>query len=137
MDNSPADAKEITGTIELDDAFVDDRREVRRGRGAEGKTAILVTCEHNNGKPGVVAIKAAPNVNKENVKTFAQESIEPGQTLNTDALRALNILTEEYHHIAKATPAEALDEWLHGISGQYMQEYLNEFCYLLNRRCWE
>ncbi|KAF3982159.1 MAG: transposase [Methylococcales symbiont of Hymedesmia sp. n. MRB-2018] len=25
----------------------------------------------------------------------------------------------------------------HGVSGQYMQEYLDEFCYRLNRRFWE
>ena len=48
------------GIIELDDAFVGgipsgaQERPGKRGRGAEGKTAILVACEHNNGRPGFV-----------------------------------------------------------------------------------
>ncbi|KAF3982148.1 MAG: transposase [Methylococcales symbiont of Hymedesmia sp. n. MRB-2018] len=63
----------LTGTIELDDAFVGGRHKGKRGRGAEGKTAILF-----------VAMKAIPNVDKENVRTFAQKNIEPRQTLNTE-----------------------------------------------------
>ena len=145
----------LTGTIELDDAFVGGKQAGKRGRGAEGKTAILVACEHNDGKPGFVAMKAVSSVNRDNVRKFAQESIEPGQTLNTDALHALRVLTEEHHHIAKVTPSELVDEWLpwvhivisnfksyllgtyHGVSGLYVQEYLDEFCYRLNRRFWE
>lgn len=145
----------LTGTIELDDAFVGGKRSGKRGRGASGKTAILVACEHNDGKPGFVAMKAVTNVNKENVKKFAKESIESGQILNTDAFCALKVLSEEHHHVAKVTPPELVDEWLpwvhivisnfksyllgtyHGVSGLYVQEYLDEFCYRLNRRFWE
>jgi ISXO2-like transposase domain len=54
--------------------------------------------------------------------------------------------------VAKVTPLELAGEWLpwvhivtsnfkshlldacHGISGRYVQEYLDEFCYRLNRR---
>lgn len=145
----------LTGTIELDDAFVGGKRAGKRGRGAEGKTAILVACEHNEGKPGFVAMKAVPSINNESIRTFAKETIEPGQTLNTDAFFALRVLTEEHHHVAKVTPPELVDDWLpwvhivisnfksyllgtyHGISGKYVQEYLDEFCYRLNRRFWE
>ncbi len=34
----------------------------KRGRGAEGKTAILVACEHNDGKPGFVAMNLEKSV---------------------------------------------------------------------------
>jgi len=102
----------LTGTIELDDAFVGGKRAGKRGRGAEGKTAILVACEHNDGKPGFVAMKAVNAVNKETVRKFAKETIEPGQTLNTDAFCALKVLTEDYHHVAKVTPPDLVDEWL-------------------------
>jgi hypothetical protein len=65
------------------------------------------------------------------------------------------VLSEEHHHIAKVTPPEMASEWLpwvhvvisnfksyilgtyHRVSGRYMQEYLDEFCYRLNRRFWE
>lgn len=149
------DLYKLTGTIELDDAFVGGRHAGKRGRGAEGKTAILVACEHNNGKPGFVAMKVVEGVTQESVKQFAQQTIAPGQILNTDAFAALKVLDEEHHHIAKVTPPKMASEWLpwvhivisnfksyllgtyHGVSGRYVQEYLDEFCYRLNRRFWE
>jgi hypothetical protein len=69
----------LEGIIELDDAFVGGKRPGKRGRGAGGKTAILVTCEHNNGRPGFVAMKAVDQVTQGNVKAFAQEAIAPGK----------------------------------------------------------
>jgi len=145
----------LTGTIELDDAFIGGRHAGKRGRGAEGKTAILVACEHNNGKPGFVAMKVVEGVTQDSVKQFAEQTIAPGQVLNTDAFVALKVLGEEHHHIAKVTPPKMASEWLpwvhivisnfksyllgtyHGVSGRYIQEYLDEFCYRLNRRFWE
>lgn len=145
----------LRGIIELDDAFVGGKRAGKRGRGAEGKTAILVACEHNHGKPGFIAMKAVAGITQDSVRQFAQQSIDPGQTVNTDAFAALKVLTEDHHHVAKVTPPEMASEWLpwvhvvisnfksyllgtyHGVSGRYMQEYLDEFCYRLNRRFWE
>lgn len=145
----------LEGIIELDDAVVGGKHPGKRGRGAGGKTAILVACEHNDGKPGFVAMKAVDRVDQETVKACAQEAISPGQTLHTDAFAALKVLAEGHHHVAKVTPLEMVDEWLpwvhvvisnfksfvlgtyHGISRRYVQEYLDEFCYRLNRRFWE
>ena len=145
----------LEGIIELDDAFVGGKRPGKRGRGAGGKTAILVACEHNDGRPGFVAMKAVARVDQDSVKAFAQETIAPEQTLHTDAFATLRVLAEGHHHVAKVTPPELVDEWLpwvqivisnfksyvlgtyHGISGRYVQEYLDEFCYRLNRRFWE
>ena len=145
----------LTGIIEFDDAFVGGKRAGKRGRGASGKTAVLVACEHNDGKPGFVAMKVVEQVTHDSVRAFAQQTLAPGQTLHTDALAALNVLAEEHHHIAKVTPPEMACEWLpwvhvvisnlksyllgtyHGVSGNYVQEYLDEFCYRLNRRFWE
>ncbi len=97
-------------------------------------------------------MKAVDQVTQDNVNAFAQEAIAPGQTLHTDTFAALRVLAEGHHHVAKVTPPELADEWLpwvhivisnfksyvlstyHGVSGRYMQEYLDEFCYRLNRR---
>ncbi len=145
----------LEGIVELDDAYLGGKRPGKRGRGADGKTAILVACEHNDGKPGFVAMKAVRRVDQDSVKAFAEEAIAPEQTLHTDAFAALKVLAEGHCHVAKVTPPELVDEWLpwvhivisnfksyvlgtyHGISGRYVQEYLDEFCYRLNRRFWE
>ena len=68
-------------------------------------------------------MKAVPSIDKENVRKFAQENIKQGQTLNTDAFRALNVLSERHHHVAKVTPAELVDEWLHTV-GSYRDQQL-------------
>jgi hypothetical protein len=100
-------------------------------------------------------MKAVDRLTQANVRDFAQQAIAAGQTLHTDAFAALSVLAEVHHHVTKVTPAELVDEWLpwvpivisnfksyllgtyHGISGRYVQEYLDEICYRLNRRFWE
>jgi len=92
-------------------------------------------------------MKAVSGANRDNVRIFVQEGIESRQTLNTDALHTLSVLTEEHHHIAKVIPSELVDEWLpwvhivisnfksyllgiyHGVSGLYVQEYRDKLCY--------
>lgn len=146
---------QLSGLIELDDAFIGGKRAGKRGRGAAGKTAILVACEHNEGKPGFVAMKAVDRVTREQVRAFACEAIMPNQKLHTDAFSSLAVLAEDHRHIARITPPDKANEWLpwvhivisnlksyllgtyHGISERYVQEYLDEYCYRLNRRFWE
>lgn len=145
----------LHGVIELDDALIGGKRAGKRGRGAEGKTPMIVACEHNYGKPGFVALQAVASVNHDATRQFAKAHLDREQTVHTDALRALNTLAETQHHVAKVTPPEQASEWLpwvhvvisnfkafvlgtyHGISGKYVQEYLDEFTYRLNRRFWE
>lgn len=145
----------LHGVIELDDALIGGKRAGKRGRGAEGKTPVIVACEHNNGKPGFVALQAVASVNHDTTRQFAKTHLDREQTVHTDALNALNTLSETQHHVAKVTPPEQASEWLpwvhvvisnfkafilgtyHGISGKYIQEYLDEFTYRLNRRFWE
>lgn len=145
----------LHGVIELDDALIGGKRAGKRGRGAAGKTPIIVACEHNDGKPGFVALMAVDSINHETVRQFANAHLDFEQTVHTDALHALNTLADTQHHVAKVTPPEQACEWLpwvhvvisnfktfvlgtyHGISGKYVQDYLNEYSYRLNRRFWE
>jgi len=83
----------LKGVIELDDALIGGKRSGKRGRGAEGKTAVLVACEHNNGKPGFVVMKAVDRITHSHVKQFSQEVLETGQTVHTDAFASLSQMT--------------------------------------------
>ena len=65
---------------------------------------------------------------------------------------ALWVLGETQQHKGRVTPAERVDEWLswvhiaignlkayllvtfHGVSGKYLEEYLDKFVYRFNRR---
>jgi transposase-like protein len=146
----------LSGVIELDDALVGGtRRGGKRGRGAEGKTPVLVAVENQEEHAGFIAMEATDSVNAENVKKFVEQNIAPDQTVRSDGLAALNVIGETQQHEAKVTPPEQASVWLpwvhivislfkrflmgtfHGVSAQYLPEYLQEFCYRFNRRQWE
>lgn len=145
----------LSEIVELDDALVGGKHPGKRGRGAEGKTAILIACETFQGRPGFVAIEAVASVNHQSVRDFARRRITPAIPIRTDALAALNSLSENHRHIARITPPQEAKQWLpwvhivisnlksfilgtyHGISHRHLQEYLDEFAYRFNRRFWE
>lgn len=140
---------------ELDDTYVGGKRAGKRGRGAEGKKPVLVAFETREKGAGFVAMKAVDTVNKETVSSFLAFHMPPGQTVRTDALPALNAVGDHHAHEKKVTPPQKASEWLplvhimignmkkfingtfHGVSSNYLQEYLDEFCYRFNRRFWE
>ncbi len=141
--------------IEFDDTYVGGKRAGKRGRGAEGKTPVLVAVETREKGAGFVAMQAVNTVSNETVRKFLSKHLEMGQTVKTDALPALNAVKETQQHEKQVTPPEKASEWLplvhimignmkkfingtfHGVSSNYLQEYLDEFCYRFNRRFWE
>jgi hypothetical protein len=146
----------LGGLVEVDDAFVGGRSSGGKcGRGAEGKTPILVAVENRGKKAGFIAIEATPSVSAENIRQFAKRRLLPWQTTRTDGLMALRVLGETQQHEGRVTKAEQVDGWLpwvhiaignlkafllgtfHGVTGTYLQEYLDEFVYRFNRRFWE
>ena len=44
----------LSGTIELDDAFIGGKHKGKRGRGAQGKTPVLIACENRQKKLGLL-----------------------------------------------------------------------------------
>ena len=81
-----------------------------------------------------------------------KKRIFDGQKIHSDALAALNVISETHDHEARVTPPNKIDQWLprvhiamgnlkafllgtfYDVSRKYLQEYLNEFCYRYNRR---
>ncbi len=141
--------------IEFDDTYVGGKRAGKRGRGAEGKTPVLVAVETRTKGAGFVAMQAVDTVSNKTVRDFLHRHLKAEQTVKTDALPALNVVGETQQHEKKVTPPESASTWLplvhimignmkkfingtfHGVSSMYLQEYLDEFCYRFNRRFWE
>jgi transposase-like protein len=142
----------LSGIIEIDDALVGGKRKGKRGRGAAGKTPVLVAVESKGKGAGFIAMQAVDSVCHEAVKDFVTRHLNAQQEVHTDGFPALNIIDNTQQHEARVTPSELVDEWLpwvhiaignlkafllgtfHGVSGKYLQEYLGEFCYRFNRR---
>lgn len=82
----------LSGLIEVDDAFVGGKQKGKRGRGASGKTPILVAVESKDKQAGYIAIKAVSSINHKTVSSFVEQHILPSQEVHSDACPALNII---------------------------------------------
>lgn len=141
--------------IEVDDAYIGGKNPGKRGRGAAGKTSILVAVEHHGKHAGFMATESIKNISKEIIHAFLLYHLKDGQHVRTDALTALNAVDELQKHHKKITPPKEASAWLplvhmvignlktflngtfHGVSRKYLPEYLAEFSYRFNRRFWE
>ncbi len=141
----------LENLIEFDDTYVGGKRAGKRGRGAEGKKPVLVAVEARGKGADFMAMKAVDTVSKETVCSFLAFHLKAGQNVRTDALPALNAVGRDHVHEKKVTPPKKASEWLplvhimignmkkflndtfHGVSSNYLQEYLDEFCYRFNR----
>lgn len=125
------------------------------GRGAEGKSSVLVAIENRSKRAGFIAMQQVCAVTHETVARFVQCHLPPGQLVRSDALASLTEIGKTQHHAARVTPPDMAGEWLpwvhiaignlkafllgtyHGVSPRYLQEYLNKFCHRFSRRMQE
>lgn len=146
----------LSGTVEIDEVFLGGVKPGKQGRGAEGKTLILVAVE-DKGKKGIGRIRLSiiPNAKEETLLKTIQTLVNPGSTIRTDQHRGYPIITKHnfYHKpIAKAsyeleedtTPlvhrvASLLKRWLlgthqGGVQQENLSSYLDEYVFRFNRR---
>lgn len=162
---------ELSGQIELDEGFFateikqeDKDKPLKRGRGSQKKTKVLVMAESKEvegkvtkkGKPrkvGFIKMQVIPNLKAETINEQITTNISDKATLITDdstSYTDLETLVEK--HQAQVIPKEKVGEvlpWVHlaisnakrilldihhNIKPEFLQGYLNEFCYKFNRR---
>jgi transposase-like protein len=147
----------LVGLVELDDAFFGAPTEGgKRGRGTDQTPVLVGVSLNNQGAPQYVKMKVIPDVKGKTLVDFAQNHIEPGTTINSDAYRSYNALAEEgyVHQPIKFNVKDNPDhlKWLHtmisnakafiggtfhGLAPKHLQSYLDEFCFRTNRRNFE
>lgn len=156
--------------IELDDAFftterIDEDKEspLKRGRGSQKKTKVLVIAESkpvDNPKPGkkpkkvrYIKMIVINDLKSHTIADKVREQIENTADLTTDHSTSYTKLEEHVKsHNASVIPKEQIQKelpWVHTaisnakrqllgvyykIRPEYLQYYLNQFCYKFNRR---
>ena len=143
--------------MEVDEAFVGGQKEGTLGRGAEGKTAILVAVEGDPKKKlGRVRFRCVEAIHRESVELFITDYVEPGTLVVTDGLAVYDQLKaagyDHQMHVITTGGAIARQEpdhvhlvislrkrWLGGthqgaITPARLQAYLDEFAFRFNRR---
>ncbi len=147
----------LSGRVEVDEAFVGGQREGARGRGAQGKTRVLVAVEGDAKKKlGRVRFRCVKTINRTSVESFVGDCVEPGARVITDGLSVYDHLQAagfDHHPHVQTTGGEAareqldhvhlvislLKRWLAGthqgaVTPNHLQAYLDEFSFRFNRR---
>jgi transposase-like protein len=142
----------LSGLIEMDEAYFGAPKPGTDGRGTK-KTKVAVALQTNDlGHPLYLRLTVIEAVTTQELQRVAKECIVPGSTIVTDGLSAYQRLNAQYHHIPKEKQAAGKDflKWVHvmisntktyilgtyhgGLGQDYLQAYLDEFCYRFNRR---
>lgn len=144
----------LSGLVEMDETFIGGERSGKRGRGAEGKTLVLIAAEEVPGGIGRIRLAPIADATGVTLKEATLQMVEPGSTIRTDGWDGYNLLTQHgYVHVptahknAKSGDATALahrvasllKRWWLGthqgaISPEHLPYYLDEFTFRFNRR---
>lgn len=148
------DRDRLSGIVEMDETFMGGERSGKRGRGAEGKTLVLIAAEETQKGIGRIRLMPIKDASGEILKEATLKMVEPGSTIRTDGWDAYNLLAKHgYLHAplthahsisGDATPlthhvAALLKRWWLGthqgaISPEHLAYYLDEFTFRFNRR---
>lgn len=136
---------------------------LKRGAGSQAKTKVLVIAESadvanpkNPDKPkkvGHIKMIAIPNQKAQTIDEIVSKAIEPDSSIISDDTKShvhfkdmfaehTSLVVEPKNigkvlpwvHIAIANAKTLFADLYHGIRKDFLQEYLNEFCYKFNRR---
>jgi transposase-like protein len=149
--------KQLSGRIEMDDAYLGGERSGRLGRGSPNKVpfiAVVQTTE--NQQPVAIQLRRVEGFRKPALERYARASLTPGSTVWSDGLACFNAVTKAgCEHIAIVTGSgrrsaqhptfkwvntvlgnvkNALTGTYHAISKKHVPRYLAEFEYRFNRR---
>lgn len=145
----------LSGDVEVDETLVGGKKAGKRGRGAEGKTLVVIAIELMKKGTGRVRLSVIPDASKKSLTKFIKENIEEGSTLITDGWKGYTGISKRgYHHTIEDKTkmlddqeilpnihriASLLKRWLLGthqnyIGEQYLSYYLDEYTFRHNRR---
>ena len=145
----------LRGLVEVDETYLGPRR-VRgpRGRGAQGKTAIVVAVEQRQHSAGAARLAVVDDISWLTLGRFVRGVIDGEATVRTDGYRGYVPLASTgvtHERIVQGTQERSaeilpwahtvfsnLKTWIrgtfHGVSIKHLQRYLEEFNYRFDRR---
>lgn len=148
---------QLAGLVEMDDTFLGPRKPGAPGRGAKGKSRIIVAAESQGDHPGFAVMKHVSAVSGEQILELSSDKVVPKTRIRTDgwlAYRALasNGFVHEPYVVSQDKEALKQLRWVHvlaanlkgnlrgvhhGVSEKHLGRYLAEFSYRFNRRNWD
>jgi transposase-like protein len=142
----------LHGTVQVDETVWGGARPGKRGRGAQGKSIILVAVEHTGKRVGRVRLVRMEDLRAPTLVATLQTLVAPGSCVETDGLSAYQALRGAgyQHTVLRAASKEELlpqvhlvvsllKRWLLGthqgaVRATHLDYYLDEFTFRFNRR---
>ena len=145
----------LNGIVEVDEVFIGGKKPGKRGRGAEGKSIIVVGVEVTGRKTGRVRLAKIPDASSNSLNKFIESNIEKASTIITDKwpgyieLESMGYIHETQKATAKDEDQEVLPNvhriasllkrWMLGTHQSYLNKnkleyYLDEYVFRYNRR---
>ena len=144
----------LSGTIQVDETYIGGEKPGKRGRGAEGKTLVLIAAQEDGKITGRIRLKQISDASAESLEGAVQETVEQGAVVKTDDWNGYNgIKSLGYRHqIVRKTAtigdnllplchreAALIKRWLTGthqgaVSHEHLGYYLDEYAFRFNRR---
>lgn len=144
----------LSGIVEVDETYIGGKKPGKRGRGAEGKSLVVVAVEHKDDHFGRIRLTRVADASAKNLIPAVQESVEVGSLVRTDGWKGYaQLLSKGYQHsvIRQGTNigdnllpltsrvVALLKSWLQGthqgaVQPSHLDYYLDEFTFRFNRR---
>lgn len=144
----------LSGTIEVDETYIGGVQSGKRGRGAAGKTLVLIAAQEDGRRIGCIRLHRVANASAGSLEPAVEEMISPGSTVRTDDWSGYRgLMKRDYEHrvVRKETAvgenllplvnrvASLLKRWLLGthqgaVKPSHLDYYLDEFTFRFNRR---
>jgi len=147
--------EKLSGKIEVDETYIGGARSGNRGRGAEGKTLVIIGVEEIGRRSGRIRMQRIPNATRKSIEGFIESNIEIGSTIVSDKWRSYRNISnlgykQEIGQVVQDESGEGvlpkvhltaslLKRWLLGthqnfVSPEKLDFYLDEFTFRHNRR---
>lgn len=144
----------LSGTVEVDETYIGGKRPGKRGRGAAGKSLVLIAVEDKGNHIGRIRLRRVPNASAASLMPAIEESVEPGTVIRTDGWSSYGgLVSTGYGHVV-VRPSEDVGEnllplvnrvaallkrWLQGthqgaVRASHLDFYLDEYTFRFNRR---
>ena len=144
----------LSGTVEVDETFMGGPRTGKRGRGAAGKTLVLIAVEDRGPHLGRIRLRRVADATAPSLLAAVQAGVERGSVVRTDGWRSYTALPPAgYRHVVVRPTAEVgenllplvnrvaalLKRWLQGthqgaVRPSHLDYYLDEFTFRFKRR---
>ena len=144
----------LSGVVQTDETYVGGVKSGPRGRGAEGKSLVLIMVQDKGGRVGRIRLARVADASSASLVPAVSAGVAPGSTISTDGWTGYEGLSEAGYTrvIARSESvvgddllplphlvASLLKRWILGtyqgsVSPEHLDYYLDEFTFRFNRR---